>query len=139
MPGEIQGDAFLDLQPKENALSVWRVENEENINRIIAALAANRSHLAHFDYVIFEKEGLSCIGVESLHTKGETSDAEVNELHYDLVQLTVRKLAALADLVAAGNHCRTSKKEIKDLLWQGIQAGYLNDQDISSSILQKLG
>lgn len=137
--GEIQGDAFLDLQPKDNTLSVWRVESKSDINRIVAAIAANRDHLAILDYAIVEKEGLSRIGVVSRRTEGTTNDAEVNEIHYDLVELTVRKLAALADLVATGNHCRTSKREIKDLLWQGIQAGHLKRQDISPSILQKLG
>ncbi len=61
--GGLQADALGDLQTSGNALSVYRVENETDRERVIVALAANRDNLANLDYAIFDDAGLASIGI----------------------------------------------------------------------------
>ena len=52
-PDELQSDALLDLQTKDNRLSVYRAEGEEEAKQVVIALAANRESLSNLDYAIF--------------------------------------------------------------------------------------
>ena len=89
---DIQSDALLDLRTEDNKLSVYKVENEADTERVIIALAATRENLSNLDYAVFEDSTLASTDITISQQNGETPDAEVNKLHYDLTNLTVRKL-----------------------------------------------
>jgi len=53
--GELPSDVFLDLNSKDNTLSLWLVEDDNsNLNRVLAAMAAQGSPDA-FDYAVLDK------------------------------------------------------------------------------------
>ena len=83
-PGETQADALLDLQTKDNRLSVFRVDNDIDIQRVVIALAATRDHVANLDYAIFDDDELIARGIDITRTVGETPDQTANTLHHDI-------------------------------------------------------
>ncbi len=135
---DIQSDALLDLRTEDNKLSVYKVENEADTERVIIALAATRENLSNLDYAVFEDSTLASTDITISQQNGETPDAEVNKLHYDLANLTVRKLVLLAQAVSSGEHARMPVKEIKARLQRAIRAGTLNQGRLKPQLLEKI-
>ena len=136
---EIQGDALRDLQTEDNKLSVYKVQDKGDAERIVLALAANRDNLANLDYALFEDTMLNSIDITFAPQIGQTPDDEVNKLHYNLTNLTVERLAKLAAVVAAGQHTRIPRKEIGSRLHQAIRAGTLDGNRLKPNLLAKVG
>ena len=137
-PGETKADALRDLQTHENALSIYRADDESATNRICLAIAATRENLGHLDYATFDATELQSIGIEPSRIAGKTPDPEVNQLHYDLTMLTVEKVSQLARVIAAGDHNRIPKKSIESSLRAALQSDSLDRNGIKSKLLQKL-
>lgn len=79
-----------------NSLSVWLVdEDKTNFSRVVTAMAANRERVDKFDYVLFREELLDTVGIKVAESKGDTPDAEANEFHRNLVELSASKVVAL--------------------------------------------
>ena len=136
--GEIQSDALRDIQTTDNSLSVYKVENKEDAGQVIIALAANRDNLANLDYAIFEDTTLESTGIEVRQQYGETPHDEANKLHYDISNLTVRRLAVLAHAIASGAHNRVPWKDIKAGLQEAVQSGTLDKQKMKPQLLQSI-
>ncbi|MEH2299367.1 MAG: hypothetical protein V7K88_10110 [Nostoc sp.] len=126
--GEFQSDLLGDLATSGNKLSVYRVEDDcSNLERLVAALAANCDRIANFDYVLFEEKILKDIGIKSEHTKGETPDETVNNCHLDLIELSAFRLVDLAkQILDRGKVERFSPLKVTNLLADSIKKGYLN-------------
>ena len=137
--GEVQGDALLDLKTTQNKLSVYEVGNGSEEDRIIVALAANREFTDNLDYAIFDGTVLAAINVSITKQDGKTPDRLVDKLHYDLTNLTARKLALLAHAVSLGRHDRKGKKEIEQRIREGISTGILDRTKVKAKLLQRLG
>ena len=130
--GELQSDALCDITTKGCMLSVYRINNEIDRQRVIVALAANRKCIVNLDYAVFEDSALDSLGITVQQTEGSTPDAVANELHYELGNLTVRRLAQLAKIVSAGQHKRISRKRIKLWLQGAANTGHLDRSRITS-------
>ena len=137
--GDVQADAFLDLQTQGNRLSVYRVENEEEIGRVVTALAANREGPSNFDYALVNEEDLTSIGIALSQQAGDTPYSEVNEnLHFDLEMLTLQNLSQLAQTLSSGGHERLTWKEVRPGLQQALHEGKLDTTKIAPKLLAKI-
>lgn len=96
--GQIQADALTDLKSTDNKISLYLVDDsdEEQKLRIAAALATTKEHLSNLDYALIDPDFLSGLGVSVEEIQGTTPDEVVNELHRDLVQLTVEQIYEIA-------------------------------------------
>ena len=137
-PGDIQSDALGDLQTKDNKLSVYRIGSEEDTERIVIALAANRESFANLDYAVFEDNTLASTNIPIRQQAGETPDEEINELHYDLADLTVENIAQLTEIVVAGQHDRMLKKQIEARIRLAVHSGTLDKDKLNPQLLGKL-
>lgn len=63
---ELQADVFHELKTGENTLSVWSIaDDRSNLERVVAALAANRNRVSNFDYALISQERLQQAGLWS--------------------------------------------------------------------------
>lgn len=136
--GELQGDALGDIQTKNCLLSVFRVNSEADRQRVATALAATKDHLTNVDYVVFADSNLDSLGITVHRTKGHTPDEGANDLHYELGNLTVRRLVQLAVILSCGEHKRIPEKKIGLWLQEAIKEGKLNQEMIKPRIIQKI-
>ena len=74
----------------------------------------------------------------TLLLSGDTPDAEVNKLHYDLQHLTVEKLSGLAQLISQGELRRILKKQMLSHLLKSIEDGNLDRSRIKASGVERL-
>ena len=133
LPGEFQSDPLCDLATSENKLSVYRIEDDcSNLERVVAALAANCDKIANFDCVLCEETILKDIGIKSEQIKGQTPDETVNDCHLDLIELSASRLVNLAKhLLDRGKVERFLPLDVTNLLVESIQKEYLNKAKIN--------
>jgi hypothetical protein len=136
-PGELQADALLDLKTDGNELSIFEVDDLSNAERIAVAIAAKRERLDVLDYVIFDGEPFSALGVHIKKIAGTTPDVTVNGVHYHVYELTARRLIEVAHIVAQRQRVRILRKRVKDLLKDGVAAGRL-DPKVNTQLLTNL-
>ena len=135
---ELQGDALRDLETEGGKLSVYRVSDEDDLKRVVTALAANRGFLGNVDYAVFEDTHFANLGIALELQSGTTPDIRVNQLHYDLCNLTVRRLASLAEIISVGKCNRVQKKMILDWLRAAYARGHFDEAKIEPKILEAL-
>ena len=124
--GELQGDALCDIRAQDGRLSVYIVTNKADRQRVAVALAATREEISSMDYIVFVDSSLESLGITIRLIEGDTPDSMVNELHYELGNLTVKRLAQLAEIVSAGEHKRIWQREIKTMLHDAASTGRLD-------------
>lgn len=135
---EIQADSLKDLATQGNLLSVYRADSQDDVERITVALAATRENLQNVDYAVFDDTEFQEAGIVVNKSSGATPDQAVNELHYDLGQLTARQNLRLAQMIANGKVERRPRKMIMEGLRQAIDEGELDDGDISDRLRSQL-
>lgn len=136
--GELQGDALIDIQTHSGRLSVFKVDNEVDKQRVLVAIAATKDHIANVDYAVFGDDGLDSLGIMMRSTAGDTPDRRANELHYELENLTVRQLAGLAEIISNGTHDRVQRKRVTSWLQDAARGGSLDRTRTKPNIAQKL-
>ena len=133
----LSSDALDDMRTNQCSLSVYAIIDAVDRKRVAVALAATRDDIAVMDYAVFEDSGLKSLGITIRQTKGDTPDMDVNELHYDLGNLTVKRLAQLTEIVSAGEHKRIPRQDIKTSLYEAARDGRLNIERIKSSKIRE--
>ncbi len=137
--GQLWGDALKDLKTSKGVLSVYVLENdgEQNINRVVAAMAATRQAV-DFESVI-ENGNYKIVNEE-----GKTPDKVVNVWHRDFVELTAIKLGHLGqvmyDLIVQdnGKTARVEKADVEGLLLTGLHSGKWDIEKVNKKLLQSL-
>ena len=128
-PGELQADVFRDLQPDQNALSVYRADSDEDAIKIGVAIAATRRNFGNLDYAAIEESEIAAIGITPTQTDGETPSSEVNRLHRDLDFLTMDKLIRLARAISRSERNRIRRRRMERLLRSALQTGEFDAPD----------
>jgi hypothetical protein len=94
--GDCPAQAFVQVFDNRAGVSTWRVNTEEEVERVIAAQAFMRSTIGDFAYCLIDEEILRKDGLTLKNTPVKTPDKEVNSLHVDIVGLTAHQLIRLA-------------------------------------------
>jgi hypothetical protein len=139
--GEIQADAFGDLSTSQNTLSVWYVEDEQsNLEQVITALSSNRDTISNLDYVLFNIDLVSSIGIKIEENKGATPYEEANHWHRDLTMITALKLFKLVEIIYNQNSekKRVQEKNILKLINQAVQNNLIKREKLKEKIVNKL-
>ena len=136
--GEIALEALLDLEVKEDRLSVFKVESDVDIERVCVALALTRGGVSNFDYVVFSDEELIGAGFVINKEIGETPDRHANELHYDLGHFTVGRLCLLARVLSVGEHKRLRRSHVQRKLEIAIESTDIDKSLVPNELMKKL-
>lgn len=99
--GDIPADPLADFaNTSENSLSVWLIDDsKQDLDDVLAALAASREKADKLDYVLFTQDHLQSVGIEVRENSGNTPDEHVNRLHRNLIHLSAAKVLALTTKV----------------------------------------
>ena len=127
--GKAQANALVDLQPKENKLSFWHIEEgESNFNQVVAAIAATRDSPSNFDYAIFDQALLMTVGVGVKKTVGHTFHKQVDaSWHCDIVELSAENVAEIANIIMQhGTKNRIWEREVTALVEQELNSGVID-------------
>lgn len=137
-PGQVQADALGDLTTTKNRLSVFRVESDSEIAMVTVALASNKKFLANIDYLLFDDSHLESLEIEAIRNKGNTPDARVNELHYDLNIRDGSALLSFAQSISDGQVTRIYDYDLGPQLLDALTRGVIDRTYIDEELLQKI-
>lgn len=137
---DVPADALADLKSGGNRLSVWRVEaDKSNLHVVLTAVASNRERLDKLDYTLIDESLFSAINIAFVDADGVSAHTSANvALHRDLIQLTVARIAKLAEQMMPLERFRLSEKEVKRLLIAGLGSGELDQTKIDRRLLEQL-
>lgn len=138
--GEIRADALRNVETKDNALSIYVVdESASAVDRTLAAFAANRDCLDKVDFALFETGLLDALETEVTATAGGTPDSEVNVQHHDVIHLTGSKLLRLVEMLI--DQCqieRRTRPRVEKLIANGIANGQIDIKHLRDSMVESL-
>ena len=114
--GELQADPLGDLQTMGNALSVWRIENDEsNLRNIILALVRSCDHPQNIDYILFNQCVLdvctfncdiSLVAGKDLVSSGK-EDSDISQLNgIQDVKIDMNKQTVTIKMLVSNEVCR---------------------------------
>jgi hypothetical protein len=137
---DVPADVLTDLRTDHNALSVWRVQPDlANIDVALTALASNRQRLDKLDYTLLDEETLPAMQIRCVMSDGSTPYLVANTTaHRDLVELTVQKVARLAQEMIGLQRVRVPEKQVKRLLCDALERGVLDRSRIDPRLLVEL-
>ncbi len=123
-----------------NSLSVWELaEDESNLQRVIAALAASRSLVEHLDYLVFDSDIPDRAGLKIRNIPGSTADKDANAWHRDLAEISGRKLLAFAiEVFQNSSRSRCSEKQILAMIKAAIERKEIDRSKLAETLLQKI-
>ncbi|MGR9544827.1 hypothetical protein [Priestia megaterium] len=90
-----------DLRTRYNTLSLWRIENREELTKAVLALAVGRNQITRLDVMILDQVEYEKIDLTIKHTpeNGHTPLENFHENHYDLIDMDYQKLGLLSQLI----------------------------------------
>jgi hypothetical protein len=139
----INADAITQcLKTDDNTLSVWRIENEQEVSKGVLAMAASNDFLSKIDVVIVDESELTSGNITIETTPGKTPCTDLVDSHRDLAALNVNNLAFISESIAAQIRAdkvyRFTATKIKALLLDAINSGSLNPELLSDSVREKV-
>ena len=99
--------------------------------------AATKEHISEVAYFVFEGSNLESLGITVQKIDGDTADKDVNNLHHDLGNLTVGRLANLAEIVSNGKSRQIPKSIIKTLVYDEIENEVLDITKVKLSEIKR--
>jgi len=127
-PLDFPADVLTDLRTTGDEISVFEISGAVTAERIATAFAAapGKKEPAQTTYAVFDRAAVEELGIDIKKTDGDTIDAAVNLLHYDLHVGTTRKLIELAGVIAGSTPIPILKKRVEELLKGGFERGHLD-------------
>ena len=96
----------------------------------MVSVAAGRNKPGHVDYVVF---GMGAEFV-AIQRDGDTPDAGVNRMHFDVYNADDDEIINFADNVAGAERKRLTKDEVVAEIRNSIRNGYMDKSDINFDI-----
>jgi len=116
-PDRAPADALLDLQTRENKLSLWLIDDDgSNLDEVVGSIALTRETVSHVDYVTFGLDVVEEIGLDLRQTQGHTPVPAVNSWHREAVELSAENIADLADKLFALDRTRLSASQVTSIV-----------------------
>jgi len=139
----VNADAITQcMKTQDNTLSVWKINEEKDIQNSILAMAAANEFLSKIDVVILSEQALLDREIPISTTPGITPCKDLIDTHRDLSDLNIKHLALISDLIAAKIRNEEvhsfSLGALKNILCSAIDAGKLTTESLSESVKAKV-
>ena len=139
---KVASDAItICLKSCGNTLSVWEIDNEQNLDEAVLALASGFQHLESIDVVMLESDRLQA-EIKSKQTKGQTPVKDLENTHFDLIDLNYYTIGLVAEHIIEKLRQKKIKRytisDLKKILNTAIATGRLKREDLNASVANKL-
>ena len=138
---DIPADTVVtELKTLDNKLSVWKIENDEDLVDAFIALASNSDYLVSIDAIKIDSEKMK--NLEFDLEIGDTPAKKINEKHRNIINLNYINLGSVIEAIIDGfqnkHNIRKTKSEIKDILKKACADGKVKLEDLSPDIQKHL-
>jgi len=132
------------MKTRDNALSVWEVQSENESEEAVLAIVSGGDHLETIYIVPLISEYLRGeeIDIESEPQSGRTAVEDLRRTHHHLSKLSYRKLGVIAyhivDMIKDGRMKRYTEGCLKEMLTNAICAHRLKVDDLKECVRKKI-
>lgn len=108
-----------------NKLSVWRIEQEDDLRSAVLAMTAMGSQIETMDFVVLKEADLASQELSLARSPSTTPVRDFIDRHFDIVDLTYSSLGRVArvilGLVKADGVRRFTKAQLREILLQAVK------------------
>lgn len=138
-PNEVRADTFKCLKSDKNRLSIYVINDESELQRLLAAVASNRNNVQHLDYALFDFALLDKYAIEYIDEPGVLPDDLVCNWHKDIIQLDGSTLHKLAKVIYEHSEpVRALDKKIAKAIQFSINKTHIDSSKLKPSMLNDL-
>lgn len=95
--GELNANTItIDLRSKDNTLSLWRVDNEDEA---VLAIASGLNKLNDIFTLKLDEKALEDSGLRLENEKGNTIVKDINKFHYNIKDVTYNRLGQVSNII----------------------------------------
>ena len=141
----VPGDTLSELKTKENKLSVWLADSDEDIEDAVAALSLSRDDTDRLCFIVLDEEKLSSLDIQVKDDEeGDAQGAseEILKKHRNLVELDHKRLGQLAEYMIEQASNSNNRKTFTETTLKNILNRYkgtkIEVQKVKKNILRKL-
>lgn len=140
----VPGDTLSELKTKENKLSVWLANTEEDIEDAVAALSLSRDATDRLCFIVLDEDKLSSFDIGMDDQKGDAQGAseEILNKHRNLVELDHKRLGLLAEYMIQQAGDKNNRKTFTETNVKQILNKYkgtkIEVKNVKEKILKKL-
>lgn len=137
---KLAAECLLDLEAKDNKLSLWRVdEGVAEIEEIVVAIAATRDYLQDVDLALIEEDVVREAALHVEVREGATPYIRARDLHRVLVELTAEDVVSLATLIEEeSGYRRYSRRSVRELMLEAIRGQRLSLSELKKDVQEHL-
>lgn len=138
---DIEADTVVaDLKTKNNKLSVWAVETDEDLNNAFIALGSNCQNLCSIWAVKIAPSDLDEFSIDE--EEGDTPTNGINQNHRNITELTYISLGyvitSLLHSLQTNLVVKKTKTEMKSLLYEAYRDGKINVEALSPGVYKEI-
>ena len=138
---DIPADTVVaELETDNNCLSVWKIENEEDLEDAFIALGSNCEHFCTLSAVSINQEDLVNISISE--EEGVSPTVGINEKHRNMCNLSFYSLGTVIESILLGinngKYIRKTKAVMKKLLLDAYKKNKLDMTLVSSSLKEEI-
>lgn len=140
---DVVADAITNcLKTTRNTLSVWHINDKEDLDEAVLAIVSNQDHIESIDVVILSETSLIETGIKIVTSPGNTPFQGFVDSHRDISELTYSSLGLIKDHIVERirdeNIVRYTKSKLTKLLLKAIEEGVLKRENLNDSLKSKL-
>ena len=130
------------LRTIKNTLSVWRINNENELEEAVLAIVSGQDHLETIDVVMMDDEYFIKCKISTDETEGHTPIENLKNTHRDLCSLDYWTIGMVAEHIIENikkdKLKRYRESDLKRILKNAIEKNRLELFDLSENIQQKM-
>jgi hypothetical protein len=141
---DVPSDAITgsSLRTSGNALSLWEIKSEADVNDAVLAISSTFDYLNKVDIVKIDPSLITGSGLKLSPNKGETPYSDFEDSHYDIEELSYQKIGIVADIITQSieqnQGAQFSKNEVKKILLEGIQAKKIDKDSLKKTLVPEI-
>ncbi|MBS1774732.1 MAG: hypothetical protein JSS64_00440 [Bacteroidetes bacterium] len=132
------------LKTTNNDLSVWKIENIEQLGDAILALitGGQQTKLSTLHYVLIREDVLLERGLNLAESEGDTRVESLKNNHRDIANLTYNRLGIVKNIILdclaedTNKEAFFTRAKLKVLLKKAIDDGKVNKEDLNKELIE---
>jgi len=132
----------MDMRTEDNSFSLYKIEKNNFLNKVILGLAINRERIQKLQYIRIDESRIKSEKFKIQKTDGHTKLDVVNNNHFDIINLkshTIVELAwFLAKIVEKGDTETIPKQEIKKMITEAINCGEIDISVLTKNVQEEI-
>jgi len=130
------------LKTKGNTLSVWRINNETELEEAVLAIISGQDHLETIDVIVLEDDYFVKCEISTEETVGITPVVDLRDTHIDLCSLdwwTIGMVAEhIVESIKKDKLKRFTKAKLTEIIKNAIAKNRLEIDDLKEGIQKKI-